>query len=191
MDVFPACNFENGRPLAKATTPVVWKSRIVDTHVRVIAAARAADVEIVTWLEGPSLWDHVTVQTNGSLENAPMRPDAFFALRARSSQQANAIRYFFLEADRSTTAHARIEAKIRAYVNYFQQGLHSKKYHGVKLFQVLVVTQTVARAENLAASMRSVIPFGAQHAYHFLSLDKLSLGALLPAAPAPGVQGTQ
>jgi hypothetical protein len=28
MVVFPACNSENGRPFAKATTPVVWKSRI-------------------------------------------------------------------------------------------------------------------------------------------------------------------
>jgi hypothetical protein len=160
---------------------------VVDTHVRLILVTRGSGVEVVRWQEGPALWDSVTIQVNGVSERAPVRPDAFFALRNILQTTAKATQYFFLEADRSTMSHARIEAKIRAYVNYFQQGLHREKYPGMKLFQVLVLTQTAARAENLATAMRPAIPGGAQRWYHFLPLEKLSLEALLPAfSPVSG-----
>lgn len=157
---------------------------VVDAHVKLILAARSSTVRIIQWREGPALWDRVTFLDQGREVTAPVRPDGFFALRDTARPEGKNTLYFFLEADRSTMSHSRIEAKIRAYVNYFQQGLHGKKYPGVKLFQVLVLTQTAARAENLAAALRAVIPAGAQRWYHFLPLERLSLEALLPA-PAP------
>lgn len=156
---------------------------VVDVHVQIILSARRSTVSVIQWREGPTLWDRVTLFNRDSEVIAAVRPDAFFALRDTARREGKDVQYFFLEADRSTMSHTRIEDKIRAYVNYFQQGLHSKKYPGVKLFQVLVVTQTTARAGNLATSMRSVVPAGAQRWYHFFSLQQLTLDALLPAAP--------
>jgi hypothetical protein len=157
---------------------------VVDAHVQIILSARASTMSVTQWREGPTLWDRVTLFEKGSEVTAPVRPDGFFALHDASRPEGKNTLHFFLEADRSTMSHARIEAKIRAYVNYFQQGLHREKYPGVKLFHVLILTQTAARAENLAASVSPVIPAGARHWYHFLPLDQLTLEALLPA-PIP------
>jgi hypothetical protein len=84
-------------------------------------------------------------------------------------------------------SHDRMESKLKAYVQYFQQGLHARKHAGVKLFQVLTVTQTPQRAQSLAAAMKDVIPAQAQRWYHFMPLSKLSVDALLPILPAAAI----
>ena len=82
-------------------------------------------------------------------------------------------------------SHDRMESKLKAYVQYFQQGLHARKHAGVKLFQVLTVTQTPQRAQSLAAAMKDVIPAQAQRWYHFMPLQHLTLDALLPGVEKP------
>ena len=61
-----------------------------------------------------------------------------------------------------------------------------RKHPGVKLFQVLTVTETASRARSLAADLQLAIPRGAERRYPFLSLADLSLAALLPAPTAAG-----
>jgi DNA-binding Lrp family transcriptional regulator len=155
---------------------------VVDVHVRLILGSRTGSTRIIQWKEGQALWDRVTFREQGADVTLPVRPDAFFALRDVSRPEGKNTLYFFLEADRSTMAHSRMESKLKAYVQYFQKGLHTRKHVGVKLFQVLTITETPQRAQSLAAAMKEVIPAQAQRWYHFMPLSKLSLEALLPAA---------
>jgi hypothetical protein len=155
----------------------------VDVHVKLIVATRKGSVRLIRWKEGPSLWDRVTVREEGRGVTIPVRPDAFFSLRDAQRPEGKNTLYFFLEADRSTMSHTRIESKINGYVHYFQQGLHTRKHPGMKVFQVLTVTETPQRAQSLATAMNTVIPTPAQHWYHFVPFEGLSLEALLPAGP--------
>jgi hypothetical protein len=83
--------------------------------------------------------------------------------------------HFFLEADRSTTSHARFQKKIRAYWHYGQQGLHSRKF-GIKKFRVVVVTLTWERARNLCEAAAKVLPQGpARQAYLFTAIKNVSM----------------
>jgi hypothetical protein len=157
---------------------------VVDVHVKLILQARAGTVRLIRWKEGPALWDHVTFREQGREVTLPVRPDAFLILRDLTRPEGKNTLYFFLEADRSTMSHNRMESKLKAYVQYFQQGLHTRKHAGVKLFQVLTVTETPQRAQSLAAAMKDVIPAQAQRWYHFIPLSKLSVEALLPPAAA-------
>ena len=159
---------------------------VVDVHVKLILATRAGTIRLIQWKEGKALWDRVAFQAQGREVTVPVRPDAFFALRDTARPEGKNTLYFFLEADRSTMSHERMETKITGYVQYFQQGLHMRKHPGVKLFQVLTVTETASRARSLAADLQPAIPRGAERRYPFLSLADLSLAALLPAPAAAG-----
>jgi hypothetical protein len=160
---------------------------VVDVHVKLILGTRTGTTRLIRWKEGQALWDRVTFREHGGEVTLPVRPDALFALRDTTRPEGKNTLYFFLEADRSTMAHARMESKIKAYLNYFHQALHTHKHAGIKLFQVLTVTETPQRAQSLAAAMKDVIPAPAQRWYHFMPLSKLSIEALLPpsAAAAP------
>jgi hypothetical protein len=162
---------------------------VVDVHTALIRGTRTGSVRLIKWKEGQTLWDRVTFRDEGREATLPVRPDAFFALRDASRPEGKNTLYFFLEADRSTMSHDRMESKLKAYVHYFQQGLHARKHAGVKLFRVLTVTQTPQRAQSLAAAMKDVIPAQAQRWYHFMPLSKFSLEAIMPAA-APAAETT-
>jgi hypothetical protein len=97
----------------------------------------------------------------------------FFGIEdSRRPEGANRT-HFALEADRSTTSHARFEDKLRAYWNYIEQGLHEKKF-GVRGFRVLTVTLTDERARNLCTLAASVIPERGRKYLLFAPLKNLS-----------------
>ena len=80
------------------------------------------------------LFDKVVVPDGGLRVQVPGRPDAWFMLQDTSRPEGKNKLHFFLEADRSTMSHARMEAKVKGYVQYYQQGLHTRKYPGHEIF---------------------------------------------------------
>ena len=145
---------------------------IVDIHVRLSLSSRDGDVSLVQWKEGRVLHDSVVAADDKGTNRLPVRPDAFFTLLdSRRPDGANRANYA-LEADRSTTTHARFQEKIRAYWAYIEQGRHQKKL-GVKKFRILTVTLTDARAENLSKLATSTLPERARKYFLFVPLDRL------------------
>lgn len=144
---------------------------IVDFHVALTLAARAASLKI-TWKQGDELKDHVTASINGRAERLSVWPDAFVILEATSAPAAHPVSFCF-EADR-VRGSRRDRNKILAYLHYFQQGLHKRKY-GVDTFRVVRFTRTKERAANLCALTGEIIPAPAQKYYLFSSLDDISL----------------
>lgn len=55
---------------------------------------------------------------------------------------------FFLEVDRGTMGHKRIEAKVKMYREYKDLGFYHRRF-GVKNFRMVFVTTTMERAKNL------------------------------------------
>jgi hypothetical protein len=90
--------------------------------------------------------------------------------------------HFFMEADVGTMSHTRIALKIKAYAAYHQQQRHVAK-HGVSHFQVVTVTQTRARAENLRKELHPTMSAAQRRAYGFIALEDLTLNALVAAQP--------
>ena len=105
----------------------------------------------------------------------PVRPDAFFTLESRERSAGQNETSFFLEADRSTTSHARFAEKIIAYWHYLQQGLHTKKYR-IRAFRAVTITLTAERANNLCVLAASVLPPQARRYFLFGSMESFSIG---------------
>ena len=81
--------------------------------------------------------------------------------------------------------HARIAAKIAAYLAYYEQGRRTRKYPGMPTFFVATITQTRARADELRKDLHPLIPHAAwRDAYLFIPFDGLTLTSLLPKAVA-------
>jgi hypothetical protein len=151
---------------------------IVDIHVAMNLASAESPLRLVKWQEGRALWDSVAVIDQGIAKNLPIRPDAFFTLED-SRRPEGKYAHFALEADRSTANHTRFADKIRAYWRYIEEGLHEKKF-GVKRFRVLTITLTAARAENLSALVRALLPERSWKYFFFGSLQNFSI-----ANPSP------
>jgi hypothetical protein len=128
-------------------------------------------VKLVGWQEGRELYDSVIAVDSRGSSRLPVRPDAFFILEDLQRPEGGRRANYALEADRSTTSHARFQEKIRAYWAYIEQGLHEKKYR-VKGFRVLTVTLSDARAKNLAGLAASLLPTRAQKYFLFTSMQK-------------------
>lgn len=131
---------------------------IVDIHVRLTTLTLEKHaVRLAAWREGRELHDSVVAVDQRGSSRLPVRPDAFFTLldsrRPEGANRAN----FVLEADRSTSSQTRFQEKIRAYWAYIEQARHEQKF-AIKGFRVLTVTLTDARAKNLSALARSVLP---------------------------------
>jgi hypothetical protein len=151
---------------------------IVDFHVTLALALKAPDsLGLVDWREGRELHDTVVVGGNGGTEKLPFRPDAFFTLEDSTPEKRQMS--FFLEADRSTMAHARLEEKMRAYWHYLEQGRHTMRL-GIKSFRVLILSRTAARAMNLCQMAASILPEWARKYFVFTSLGSFSLGNPAP-----------
>ena len=136
-----------------------------DIHVSLILASRGSPIELALWKQGRGeLKDSVTVFEEEKPEKLPVEPDAFFVLE--DTRQPTNRAAFFLEADRSTTTNQRFKKKIRAYEAYFRQGLHTEKY-GIRSARVLTLTLREARALNLCAASRDVLPSGVGKFYYF------------------------
>ncbi len=148
---------------------------VASIHTKLLILPRSGQIRLEAWQhDQPKLWDSVET-TDGKL---PIRPDAYFTLRYANPPTAKNRLHFFLEADVGTMSHARIAQKINAYATYHQQQRHVAKF-GIDYFQVAIVTQTTARADKLRASLYPTMSTAQRRAYHFLSLDELSLDALL------------
>lgn len=153
---------------------------IVDVHTMLRAAGTGA-ITVVAWREGKDLYDTVEVPDGRMRRALPVRPDAFFTLEdADRPPEQNRIS-FFLEADRSTTSHARFEEKLVAYWHYLGQELHTKKY-GIRTFRVLTVAITPERARNLCALAAKTLPSQAYKFFLFGSAGKRSFSLDSPAA---------
>jgi hypothetical protein len=143
-------------------------------HTKLLLLSREAHMKLVEWQhDQPKLWDSVETP-EGKL---PIQPDAYFVLGTVDRPTDKNTLHFFLEADVGTMSHTRIAKKIKAYAAYHQQQRHVAKF-GIRYFQVAIVTQTKARAENLRAEFHPAMSATQRQAYHFISLDELTLGAL-------------
>ena len=76
-------------------------------------------------------------------------------------------------------SHERMRDKVRGFIAYFQQGLHTKKY-GIKLFKVATITETKGRAAELVDTFRGMMEPAWLRAYPVVPLEALSLEVLLP-----------
>ncbi len=128
---------------------------LTDIRVALVLASRDNPVRLQSWKEGKKLNDRVIFREDGKEQKVPVRPDAFVCLK--DVRQPDKPMYYALEADRSTTTHARFKRKIKGYAHYFKQGLHEKRY-GIKGFRVLTITLTHARAKNLCHASSEALP---------------------------------
>jgi hypothetical protein len=149
---------------------------VAGIHAKLLLLSRDGPVKLSQWRhDEPSMWDSVETLNDGKL---PVRPDAYFVLRDTHRPGAENLSHFFLEADVGTMSHTRIAQKIKAYSAYHQQQRHLAKF-GMNYFQVAIVTQTNARAENLRAELHAAMSSSQRRAYHFIPLDDLTFDALL------------
>jgi hypothetical protein len=159
---------------------------IADIHAHLLLLTKAGSITLPHWEEGRTLWD--TVPGRGTDDAIPVRPDAYFVLKHAGRPEGKNIFHVFLEADRSTMSHERMERKITGYVRYYDRRLHARKYPGMHSFLIATVTETRARAEELRKDLLPLIPrSAARDAYLFIPIEQLSLEVLLPKATAAAV----
>ncbi len=148
---------------------------LTDIHTTLELASRHSPIKLIDWREGKTrVWDTVWVYEKGERKKKPVRPDAFLTLEDTRRPEGQNRRHIFLEADRSTTNNERFQKKIKAYHAYIDQGLHTKKY-GIKSPRVVTITRTEARAVNLCAASREVLPSKDAQFYYYASTKHFSL----------------
>jgi hypothetical protein len=154
---------------------------VADIHMHLLILTRTGPVKIEVWREGQTLFDSVVVSKGEPA--LPVRPDAYFVLHHTGQPEGKNRLHFFLEADRSTMNHTRMATKISAYLAYYEQGRHARKYPGIPTFVVATVTQTPSRADELRRDLHPLIPHAAwRDAYLFIPFADLTLASLLPRA---------
>jgi len=147
-------------------------------HTKLLLLSRHSPIKLKHWQhDSAELWDTVQTSRDGKL---PMRPDAYFVLHHNSRPAGRDMLHCFLEADVGTMSHKRLGSKIIAYAAYYEQQRHVAKF-GMNYFQVAIITQTVARAENLRAELHPTMSAAQRRAYHIVALEELTLDALFAA----------
>ena len=145
-------------------------------HTKLLLLSRRSPIKLAHWQhDSPELWDTVETSRDGKL---PVRPDAYFVLQHTDRPGGKNKLHFFLEADVGTMSHKRIESKVKAYAAYHEQQRHVAKF-GMNYFQVAIVTQTIARAENLKAELHPTMSAAQRRAYHIIPFEEFTLDALL------------
>jgi hypothetical protein len=155
---------------------------VASIHAKLLLLSRHSPINLALWQH-----EHATIQDSvqtGSDEKLPIRPDAYFVLQHTGRPAGRNRLHFFLEADTGTMSHTRIALKIKAYAAYHQQQRHVAKL-GINYFQVAIITNARARAENLKAEFYQGMSTAQQRAYHFIPLDDLTLQALLAGIEKP------
>jgi hypothetical protein len=153
---------------------------VASIHAKLMLLTRTGPVRIVNWVEGPSLKDRVkTLDENGAAIVIPVYPDVWFTIQHAELPEGKNKFNFFIEADRGSMSHERMRAKVRGFIAYFQQGLHTKKY-GIKLFKVATICETKGRATELANTFRGMMEPAWSRAYPVTGLEDLTLEALMP-----------
>lgn len=153
-------------------------------HAKLIVLARSTPIKLVDWDEGRSLWDSVPVRDEMGVRVIPVCPDARFALKHTGLPDGKNKFNFFLEADRATMSHNRMKEKVRGFIAYFQQQKHAKKYPWMRFFRVATVTETKARARELAKTFEGMMEPAWRPSYPVLAFEDLALDKLLPPAAA-------
>jgi hypothetical protein len=149
---------------------------VASIHTKLLLLSRHNPIKLALWQhEQSAIQDSVQTPRDGKL---PIRPDAYFVLQHTEREAGKNKLHFFLEADVGTMSHKRIELKIKGYAAYHQQQRHVAKF-GISYFQVAIVTQTRARAENLKTELHRAMSTAQQRAYHFIPLEDLTLDALV------------
>jgi hypothetical protein len=144
-------------------------------HAKLLLLSRESPMKLVEWQhDQPKFWDSVETP-EGKL---PIQPDAYFVLGIVGWPAERNAQHFFLEADVGTMSHKKIALKIEAYAAYHHQQRHVARF-GMNHFHVAIVTQTKARAENLREEIHPAMSAAQRRAYHFTSLEDLTLDALL------------
>jgi len=159
---------------------------VADIHAHLLMLTRTGPLKIIKWREGQALFDSVSIRKGEP--TVPVRPDAYFVLQHAGWPGGKDGIHFFLEADRSTMNHSRMAGKIAAYLAYYEQGRHAKKYPGMQTFLVATVTQTRSRADELRNDLHALIPHSAwRQAYPFIAFEDLAIETLLPKALASNI----
>jgi hypothetical protein len=126
---------------------------IADIHVMLELATREGPSDLMSWREGEDTRDSFDVSEHGVPRRVVIAPDAFFQLK---DTRLNAVRSFFLEADRSTMVNIprpgsqRFRDKIDRY-RWFIQADRPLQRYGASAVRVLTVTLTPARRDNLCS----------------------------------------
>lgn len=156
---------------------------VSDILTKLLLQEREGRIKIVdSQHDGPALWDYATgPDRNGNETKFPVRPDLKLALKDTTRPEGRNTADFFVEADRSTMSGDRMEQKMRGYLAYHKQQRYAEKYPGMKMFQVLTITETASRARYLEQHLAPILPTGpARRAYHFVPFEELTLEALFP-----------
>jgi hypothetical protein len=149
---------------------------VASIHTKLLLLSRRSPIKLTLWQhEQAAMQDSVQTPNDGKL---PIRPDAYFVLQHAGRPAGRNIEHFFLEADTGTMSHTRIALKIKAYAAYHQQQRHVAKF-GMNYFQVAIITNTRARAENLKGELHREMSAAQQRAYHFIPLEDLTLEILV------------
>jgi len=119
---------------------------IADIHTRILFLTKTGPIALRHWEEGMTLWDIVPGRAGDAA--IPVRPDAYFVLKHTGRPEGKNLFHLFLEADRSTMSHERMAAKIQGYVAYYDQGLHARKYPGMRSFLVCTGPHDVPRSSD-------------------------------------------
>ncbi len=102
-------------------------------------------------------------------ERAFVLPDAFLILSDHTRTEGQ--QAFFVEADRSTMKHSRLEQKFLFYAYLFLDRKHEQAF-SIPSFKVLTICKSAERASNLldlVADKDSPIPEPTKHLFYFTS----------------------
>jgi len=150
-------------PIGVVPEPVRWKKDytrrtdwFLEHHLMVSnfrcvlerALRETPDTELMTWNQGKDTWFRVPIP-GGRKTFVRVAPDAYFVLR-----QGRQVRHFFLEADRSTEEHRRLEAKFIGYWRHVQVPPDLEGGHGRRRVNVLFVTTGERRMSSVIETLR-------------------------------------
>lgn len=103
------------------------------------------DWRLVQWTPERLLEDQFTINEDGQIRRAKIRPDGFLQYQHHPTGKTYSA---FVEADLGTMSQKQILAKVERYLHYFQTDLPAQKY-GTQWFRVLLITTGKRRARGL------------------------------------------
>lgn len=125
---------------------------VMRSHFRTVLALglRSSDVdeELIEWDQSDKLQVRVTPPGGRKIG---LVPDAFFSLDVDGS-----VANFFVEFDRASEVHTRIQEKMVAYWWWLQSKAYQKDYHNHRRVKVLFVTTGERRLANMMETLRAL-----------------------------------
>ncbi|SRR6266508_2489202 len=116
------------------------------------AVLRGRDARIGRWIgEGELRRRQTRVFEYPAHHWLPLRPDGYFELHWPDDSKME----FFVEVDMGTETNERFVRKIRAYERYQREGF--ERDYGRSRFEVLVVTSSAKRIDNLRRAVRRAV----------------------------------